>query len=775
MPGSEKNNQNNSAADALDPTADIPYRLRGQGNIIGHFHIERELGRGGMGVVYLAHDTRLDRLVAIKSLPQELMADPKVGLRLKHEAKLLASLNHPNIATIYEEFEGAEHVTYLVLEYVPGQTLAEHIKTSRLTLHETLTIAYQIAAALAAAHEHGVIHRDLKPGNIKIRPDGTVKVLDFGLAKLMEDETQSLQSTVTQPGRLIGTPAYMSPEQAEGGPVDWRTDIWSLGVVIHEMLTGELPFKSNTQHAMIHSILCDAPERLSRVRSDAPVGLEQLLLKMMQKDRLGRPENMKAVTEELESIKRHLTTSLTSSKRSLSIAVLPFEDMSPHKDQEYFCDGMAEELINALTQIRNLRVIARTSAFFYKGKHVNVRDIGRELNVETLLEGSVRKAGNRLRITAQLIDAAGGHHLWSERYDRDLDNVFAIQDEITLAIVDKLKPRLLSDTKVQVAKRQSVEFDVYDLYLKGLYFRTKGTEETVHRAIECFEQAIEKDSTYALAYAGLAVAYGFLPIYCHSPSTEVIPKATNMALRAIEIDETLSEAYAALGFIKTWYDWDWTGAEKSFQRAIELNPGLSMSHNWYSFNLLFKGRIDEAVEEMEKALQLDPLSVAINRNFSMVCFCARQYDRSLDASRRTLELDPSSMFAHLHRGEAYVGKSMYEEALAEFQNEMEVSKGSHGWAETLSAYVYIQMGNPAKAKEEQDNLLERSKRQYVSPFVVACSHFVLGQYDEGFKWANKAYEECDPWLHYLKILPMLESIRLDPRYIDLLKKVNLDR
>ncbi len=758
------------------PTADLPGLRLEAGSQIGHFRIEREIGRGGMGVVYLARDTKLDRAVAIKSLPPELMADPRVRSRLGREARLLASLSHPNIATIHDEVQEAEGAMYLILEYIPGPTLAERIATGRLALDEALSIAHQTAAALAVAHEQGIVHRDLKPGNIKITPEGNVKVLDFGLAKAIEEaETQGPQTSVTQPGRVMGTPAYMSPEQTAGAPLDHRTDIWSLGVVIYEMLTGELPFKGNSQQSLRHAIQHEEPEQLTRVRRDAPIRLEQVVSKMMQKDRERRVENMKAVIRELESVRRDSTAETASSTRSPSIAVLPFVNMSADKEQEYFCDGMAEELINALTQIRDLRVIARTSAFSYKGRDVNVRDIGRELDVATVLEGSVRKAGNRLRITAQLIDTVGGHHLWSERYDRDMDDVFAIQDQITLAIVEKLKPRLLGQTQAQVARRQTVELDVYNQYLKGLYFRAKAAEEAIPRAIECFERAIEQDPTYALAYAGLAVAHAILPLYSPLPSKDVIPRATQMALRALQLDETLSEAHAALGLIKTLYDWDWAGAERCFRRAFELNPGYTKAHHWYAYNLLYRGQADRAVEEMATALDLDPVSVGANRDLSLVCFFAGQHGRALDAGKRTVELDPSAVFAHFDLGAAYLGKSMYEEALAEFQKEKDVSKGSHAWPEVFSAYIYAQTGQPQKAQKERDKVLERSQRQYVSPFLLASLHFVLGQDEEGFKWANKAYEEHDPWLCYVGISPALDRVRSDPRYEALLKKMNLNK
>jgi len=458
-----------------------------------------------------------------------------------------------------------------------------------------------------------------------------------------------------------------------------------------------------------------------------------------------------------------------------SIAVLPFTDMSPEKDQEYFCDGMAEELINALTQIKDLRVIARTSAFSYKGRDVNIRDIGSQLNAATILEGSVRTAEDRLRITAQLVDTASGHHLWSERYDRDMGDVFAIQDEITLAIVDKLRPKLLGQEKARLAKRQAVDLQAYHLYLKGLFFWNKRGELNLKKAIEYFEQAIEKDADYALAYAGLASSYSLLPLYSSLPPKEYVQKGKEAALTALQIDEMLPEAHASLGFIKSWYDWDWAGAESQFKQAIELNPGYASAYQWYSESLMFRGRFNEAVEKMEKALELDPVSVVINKDLGTMCFYTGQFDRAIEACKRTIEMDPSIMYAHLHIGAAYLAKSRYEEALAEFQREREVSKGLHAWSEAWTALTYMQMGEPDEAQKVLDNLLEGSEQRNISPFILGSLHFALGDNDEGFKLSDKAFKEHDPWLCWLKVSPLLDSIRSDPRYTALLKKMNLDK
>jgi non-specific serine/threonine protein kinase len=482
------------------------------GTKVAHYRIEKKIGAGGMGAVYLAEDTKLQRQVALKFLPSEYISEPELKARFMREAQAAASLNHPNIVTVFEisEHEGQ---LYIAMEYVEGESLKDLIAKNEFSVREVLDIALQISDGLTAAHQAGIIHRDIKPQNILMGKDGRVRICDFGLAKAKRDVT------LTQAGSTLGTVAYMSPEQAQGKEVDQRGDIFSFGVVLYEMITGQLPFKGEHEAAVIHSIVNDTPEPLARYKSDVPEKLQRIVGKAMEKDREMRYQHADDLGADLRNLKAEFETGVTKTlervtKAQPSIAVLPFTNLSADKEQEYFCDGMAEEIINALTHVEDLRVVARTSAFSFRGKEIDIRDIGKKLNVETLLEGSVRKAGNRLRITAQLVNVADGYHLWSEKYDRNIQDVFAIQDEISLAIVDNLKVRLfgkekasLVKEKASLVKRRTDDVEAYNLYLKGIYFSQMWTVEGFENAIECFEQALQEDPNYALAYAGVAEVY----------------------------------------------------------------------------------------------------------------------------------------------------------------------------------------------------------------------------------------------------------------------------
>jgi len=738
-----------------------------------------KLGEGGMGEVYLAEDTKLNRRLALKFLPAQLASDEELKARFKREAQAAAALNHPNIITIHEVAE-YENRPYIAMEYVEGESLKDLIAKKDLSINKAIDFAIQICAGLAKAHQAAIVHRDVKPQNVLIDKDGRVRILDFGLAKVRRD------AMLTQIGTTVGTVAYMSPEQARGEKVDHRTDIWALGVVLYEMLAGQMPFKGEHDQAVIYSILNTYPQPISGLRAEMPGELEQVVNKTLAKDREERYQQINDTLIDLRSVKDAFGSGVTRSLQvetepSPSIAVLPFTNLSADKEQEYFCDGMAEEIINALTQVEGLHVVARTSAFSFRGKQLDIREIGRRLNVGAVLEGSVRRAGARLRITAQLVNVADGYDLWSERYDRDIgelccpEDIFGIQDEISLAIVDKLKVKLLGKERAKLVKRHTEDLVAYDLYLKGRYLWNKRTEEGYQKSLEYFQQAIERDPTYALAYAGIADCYDLLGWYDYLPPKEAFPRAKAAAEKALEMDETLAEAKASLGWISVNYDWDWLTAESKYKRAIELNPSYATAHQWYAEYLSYMGKHDESIAEAKRAQELDPLSIIINNDLGQVFYYARQYDRAIEQLQKTLELDPNFIVAHFFLAFLYAQKAMYGKAIAEVQKAMDLSGGGDSLIVAQLGTIYSCSGRRDEAKKVLDELHGLSKKRYVSPFYIALIYMGLGQNDQAFEWLEKAYEERDHWLETLKVHPMLDSLRSDPRFTKLLKKMRLEK
>jgi TolB-like protein len=549
-------------------------------------------------------------------------------------------------------------------------------------------------------------------------------------------------------------------------------------VVLYEIITGQLPFRGEHEAAIIYSIINETPEPLTRFKANVPKGLQRIVDKAMEKNREERYQHVDDMLADVRKLKRALESEAeqpSTKKPQPSIAVLPFVNLSADKEQEYFCDGMAEEIINALTQVEGLPVVARTSAFSFRGKEIDIREIGRKLNVETLLEGSVRKAGNKLRITAQLVNVVDGYHLWSEKYDRDMEDIFAIQDEISLGIVDKLKLKLLGEIKGELIKSYTEDIEAYNLYLKGRYFWNKRTGGDLKRAIEYFEQAIERDSRYAPAYAGIADSYNDLPNYSSFSPDEAYPKANEAALKALELDDKLAEAHASLGLIKSEYDWDWEGAEKEFKRAIELNSACVTAHYWYGLLLLYLARFDDAIKEMKKALELDPLSLLIYKHMGLILFLAGQSDEAIETLKKALEMEPNAILLHALIGLAYGRKSLYKETLAELQKEKELTTDCPPIVDAWLGFAYLRIGDKVKGQKVLEDLIGRSKQQYVPPYAFAQFYFALGETDEGFKWLERAYEERDIWLRYLKVDTSLESFRSDPRFLALLKKMGLEK
>ncbi len=729
--------------------------------VAGKYKILTELGRGGMGIVYKAKDTKLKRNVALKFLPAELTKEKDAKKRFIQEAQAAAALNHPNICIIHEVDE-VDDQTFIAMEYIEGQTLKDKIESGPLEINEAVKIVTHVAEGLGEAHAKGIIHRDIKPANIMLTDKGTAKIMDFGIAKLEAGVDMTKTST------LIGTVAYMSPEQARGEDVDHRTDIWSLGAMFYEMLTNERPFRKSQEHALIFEILEKDPHPVTSLRQDLPSHIEKVVEKALSKKLSNRYQNVHEIIQKLKQ-----PPSLSLPREENSIAVLPFEDMSPAKDQEYFCDGISEEIINRLTQIKDFRVIARTSAFAFKGKQEDIREIGRKLDVEKMLEGSVRKSGQRIRITAQLINVTDSSHLWSKSFNREMEDIFAIQDEISLAIVDKLKIKLLGKEKQGLVKRHADNQEAYSFYLKARYFFNKLNPGGFEKAIENFEQAIEKDPNNAAAFAGLADSYWYSSIWGNLPPHQTYPKAREAAKKAIEIDDTLGEAHASLASIHTFYDWNWEAAEREFKRALELTPGSSYTYVYYSFYLNLRRRYDEAIIQARKAQELDPVSGFCNTNLGHRLWQARRYDEAIEEFQKWLVIEPNDWFAHHHLGELYLGKSMIKEAIVEIDKSVELS-GGVPLNIAIAVMAHYRFGDKKVAERLFDNLKKRASHEYIPPMCFVYIYLVRGEADQAFEWVKKAYEERDGFFIWHRISPMdCWQFPSDPRIDELLDRLGL--
>jgi eukaryotic-like serine/threonine-protein kinase len=735
------------------------------GTTVSHYRIIEKIGAGGMGEVYLAEDTELDRKVALKFLPHHLCQDAGCRARFKREAQAAAKLDHPNIVTVHEvgEFQGRP---FFSMQHVEGQALKEVLAGTSLSLDRIFEIGIQTCEGLQAAHERGVTHRDIKPSNILIDLHGRVRIVDFGLASVAGCDQ------LTRIGSTMGTVGYMSPEQVRGEQVDHRSDLFSLGVVIYEMITTRQPFTGDNEAMTMRNTLEAEPEPLARFKSDVPDGLQTIVTKTLAKDKQLRYQHADDLLVDLKGLRRQ--PAIQAPAKRPSIAVLSFANLSSDLEQEYFCDGMAEEIINALSHVEELQVVARTSALSFKGQGIDVREIGRRLGVKTVLEGSVRRSGNRLRITTQLVDVASGYHLWSEKFDRDLEDIFVIQDEISLAVVENLKVRLQIGDEARLAKRHTADPVAYGLYLKGRYFWNKRSEEGIRKAISLFEQAIQADAGYAPAYAGLADCYIIIGYYDILPPKEAFPAAKAAAEKAIGLDASLAEAHTSLASVRLYYDWDWPGAEREFKKAIELNPGYSTAYQWYAEYLAFMGRYDESIAMGKRALELDPLSPIIASNLAGFYWAGGRYDAAIEEYRKALEMDSNLAVARLFLGLTYAAVERYDEAIAEIRKGIDLSGGVDSPNQGVLGAIYGLAGRIDEGQQLLDRMITLSKTRYISPLQIATAYLALGREELAFTWLDKAFAERDHWITSLKVHPVFGSLHADTRFTELLRKMRLE-
>ena len=760
-------------------TTEGPSREPLIGQTLGHYRITEKIGAGGMGEVYRAHDEHLEREVAIKILQKRSTLPEDARRLLRKEAVTLSKLNHANIATIYDF--GSQHgLDFLVMEFVSGKMLSEHMGFSALPEKEVGTIGMQIAQALEEAHEQGIIHRDLKPANIAITSKGQVKVLDFGLAKLFDPargglKAETLTQSIDNP-HVGGTLPYMAPEQVDGKHIDARADIYSFGIILYQMATGQRPFRDDSMARLLDSIL-NYPVVLPRVVNPRITAeMERIILKCLEKEREYRYQSARELRIDLQRLLTPSAIAFTSPARRrqgrrtiTSIAILPLVNTNADPDTQFFSDGITDTVINSLSQLSKLRVMARSTVFRYKEREVDPMIVGRELNVGAVLTGRLVQRGDNLNISTELVDVTDGTQIWGEQYARKLSDIFSLQEEIITEISSHLCLKLTGSEKKQLIKHPTSNREAYQAYLRGRYMASKYTEDGMKKAIGFFRQAIDVDPAFALSYAGLAMTYWNVSAVQFAPN-EVMPKAREAARRALEIDDQLAESHAAVALVKMAYEWDRAEAEREFKLAIQLNPGYSAIYQWHGWHLAIMGSLEESIAELKRALELDPLS-EINTYLGLSYYWARQYDQAIEQFEKALELYPDFWLPHLYLGWTYLQQNKM--SVADVQLAEAFRLEDCPWTVASLAHAAAVHGDRARVYQLLGELEQRATSQFVAPYFVARIYAGLGDEMRAIEWLEKAYDARDECLTWLKVDPTMDSLRTDARYPDLLRRVGL--
>jgi serine/threonine-protein kinase len=747
------------------------------GRTIGPYEVVDKLGQGGMGEVYRARDTRLDREVAVKLLPESALSDAVALERFRREARLASALNHPHICAVYDLVEHDGRIA-LIMELIEGTTLSRTLEDGALALERAVDLAIEVADALVAAHARGVVHRDLKPANIAVTTRGHAKVLDFGIARVVGALDEPTVAPLTDAGQAIGTASYMSPEQARGESVDARSDLFSLGLVLYEMVTGHRAIEGQTMALLFDALLNRPAPSVRACVPGASPELDRIVSRLLAKTRTDRYQSATHVLEELRVLRQRLNESgparasgSHSSTAPPSVAVLPFASLSSDPENEYLADGLTDEVINTLGRLKGLRVVGRTSSFAFKGKTPEIADVGHKLNVTSVVTGSVRKAGNRLRITAELVSAADGFVLWSERFDRTGDDVFAIQDEMATSIVGRLRVELSGGADMSLVRRATDNLDAYHLYLKGRFFLGQ-RGDGILKGLQAFEQALVLDPKLALAHAGVAEAYSLFGFYGLAPSRDVMPKARHAATRAIELDDHLAEPHGALQVVSFCHDWDWAASTREFDTAMSKGPNSVSALNFRALELMtVHGRTEEALAICQRVLEIDPLSPYGQVSASTAFLCAGRSEEAILAVRRALEIVPDMWIALRLLGLSLAHAGHHDDALEVLERAVVASR-QHPWPLLNVSEVLDLAGRKEESRATALEVLALGRERYVQPSVLMFAAFYAEGLDAALSWVDRAIEERDilPVLNYF---PVPAAVRRDPRWQAAFRRMGL--